>query len=156
VIRCQRMTTETMPDAYQLLQKFLREDTHYLDSSSAYGDRGDEALQNSLRLFVHRPELGFVWLALDGAVPLAVCVISLAISTSAGALVAKLDDVFVVSGRQRSGVGTALLDGLKRELRDFGVRRIDTSVHFDNPEAKSFYTKHGFVPLHEERLACSL
>jgi GNAT superfamily N-acetyltransferase len=150
------MTKETIPDAYQLLQKFLREDTHYLASSSAYGDRGDGALQNALRLFVERPELGFVWLALDGAVPLAVCVISLAISTSAGALVAKLDDVFVMSDRQRSGIGTALLDGLKRELRDLGARRIDTSVHVNNPEAKSFYGKHGFFALHEERLACTL
>ena len=150
------MTTDTMPDAYHLLQRFLREDAHYLDSSLAYGDRGEEALQTSLTLFVNRPELGFVWLALDGSVALAVCVVSLAISTSAGALVAKLDDVFVVSSRQRSGVGTALLDGLKRELRDLGARRIDTSVHFDNPEAKSFYMKHGFVSLHEERLACNL
>jgi hypothetical protein len=48
------------------------------------------------------------------------------------------------------------LEHLKAELRRPYVRRIDTSGHAGNDEARRFYAKHGFVPLNEERLACRL
>jgi ribosomal protein S18 acetylase RimI-like enzyme len=48
------------------------------------------------------------------------------------------------------------LDSLKAELQRLGVRRIDTSVHVQNPEARRFYERHGFCSLKEERLACVL
>ena len=52
--------------------------------------------------------------------------------------------------------GSALLASLKEELRSHGVRRIDTSCHLENHAARRFYERHGFQPLHEERLACLL
>jgi GNAT superfamily N-acetyltransferase len=134
----------------------LREDQHYLASSVAYGDGGDPALESALKLFLEKPELGFVWLAYHDDMAVAVCVVSLAISTSAGALVAKLDDVYVAQSRQRAGVGTVMLARLKDELRNRDVRRIDTSVHSGNDAARRFYEKHNFLSLHEERLACPL
>ena len=88
--------------------------------------------------------------------PVAVCVISLAISTSIGALVAKLDDVYVSQTRQGQGIGSAHLNQLKAELRQSGVQRIDTSVHLQNERARRFYARHGFTSLNEERLACVL
>jgi ribosomal protein S18 acetylase RimI-like enzyme len=39
-------------------------------------------------------------------------------------------------------------------LRKEGVSRIDVGVHLENPEARRFYEKLGFVALNEERLAC--
>ncbi len=156
MIQCRRMTQESLPDAFRLLSTFLSQDDYYLDSSHAYGDGGATALGAALELFLHRPELGFVWLAYEAGEPVAVCVISLAISTSVGALVAKLDDVYVSQTRQGRGIGSAHLNQLKAELRQSGVQRIDTSVHLQNEWAHRFYERHGFMPLNEERLACVL
>lgn len=142
--------------AFSLLRAFLAEDAHYQDSAKAYGDRGPEALDHALRLFLARPELGFVWLALDAGTVVGGCVVCYAISTSAGAIVAKLDDVCVLPGREGQGIGTALIDSLKAELRSRGVRRIDTSCHLQNLRARDFYVRLGFRTLNEERLALVL
>ena len=137
-----------------MLRAFLNEDEHYLDSSKAYGDRGFQGLNNSLDLFLERPELGFVWLAFDEDELAGICVVCYAISTSMGAVVAKLDDVSVKTDRRGKGIGSALVDQLKEQLRKEAVTRIDVAVHLQNPEARRFYEQHGFVALNEERLAC--
>ena len=154
MITCRRMTETDVPDAFDLLSTFLGEDEHYLASSNAYGDRGTEGVMDALDLFLTRPELGFVWLAYDEDGVAGMCVICYAISTSLGALVAKLDDVSVKEDRRGKGIGTALMQQLKEELQRHRVMRIDVAVHHDNPEARVFYEKLGFRPLNEERLAC--
>jgi GNAT superfamily N-acetyltransferase len=155
-LTCRRMTKESRADAFHLLEEFLARDEYYLKSSNAYGDGGSLALNQALDLFLSQPDLGFVWLAYDDAGPVAVCVVSFAISTSAGAIVAKLDDVSVIQGRTGEGIGTAHLMALKEELRRLGVRRIDTSVHESNVRARRFYVSHGFQPLGEARLSLLL
>lgn len=147
------MTEAELDDAFVLLRAFLSTDAHYLDSSAVYGDGGETALRAALALFLSRPELGFVWLVYESATAVACCVVCYAISTSAGAVVAKLDDVSVSQGREGQGIGTVLIDSLKAELRGRGVKRIDTSCHVDNSRAYAFYARHGFRRLNEERLA---
>jgi len=148
------MTVNDIPDAFDMLSAFLGEDEHYLASSKAYGDGGTEAMMDALDLFLTRPELGFVWLAYDDEGVAGMCVICYAISTSLGTLVAKLDDVSVKENRRGKGIGTALMEQLKDELRQHHVMRIDVAVHLNNPEARTFYEKLGFSSLNEERLAC--
>jgi GNAT superfamily N-acetyltransferase len=148
------MTAADVRDAFKMLSAFLTADEHYLASSAAYGDLGVRGLNDALYLFLERPELGFVWLARDEQGVAGICVVCYAISTSLGNVVAKLDDVSVQENRRGSGVGTAMVEQLKEELRRHSVMRIDVAVHVDNPEAKRFYQKLGFVPLNEERLAC--
>ncbi|HKP46587.1 MAG TPA: GNAT family N-acetyltransferase [Pyrinomonadaceae bacterium] len=148
------MTAADVTDAFEMLRVFLREDEHYLASSEAYGDRGFKGLNDALDLFLERPELGFVWLAYDEQGAAGVCVVCYAISTSMGAVVVKLDDVSVKTDRRGQGVGTALLEQLKEQLRKEFVTRIDVGVHLENPEAKRFYERVGFIALNEERLAC--
>ena len=150
------MTEASMPGAFELLKTFLGEDELYLDSSEAYGDAGEEALKDALCLFLRRPDLGFVWVASEGDEAVGACVVCFAISTSLGTLVVKLDDVFVKEGWQSRGIGSRMMTDLKRELWSVNVRRIDTSVHLRNPDARRFYEKHGFAPLNEERLSCIL
>lgn len=148
-----RMTEENRSEATRLLRMFLQMDMHYLDSSAQYGDGGDDALDRALALFLVREHLGFVWMGIEGSEGIAVCVVSLAISTSAGSLVAKLDDVYVAHEWQGKGIGTALMTSLVDELKRRHVTRIDTSVHHDNPGAERFYRRLGFHPLREERLS---
>jgi GNAT superfamily N-acetyltransferase len=154
VITCRKMTAELVPDAYKMLSAFLTEDEHYLSSSKAYGDRGFKGINDALDLFLEQPELGFVWIAYDENGAAGICVICYAISTSMGAVVAKLDDVSVTEDRRGKGIGTALMEQLKEQLRREAVMRIDVGVHLGNPEARKFYERLGFVALNEERLAC--
>lgn len=154
MINCRKMTAADVRDAFGMLSAFLTEDEHYLASSAAYGDRGLRGLNDAFYLFLERPELGFVWLACDDQGVAGICVVCYAISTSLGTVVAKLDDVSVRENRRGTGIGTAMIEQLKEHLRGQSVMRIDVAVHVDNPEAKRFYEKLGFVPLNEERLAC--
>lgn len=154
MITCRKMTAADVTDAFEMLSAFLNEDEHYRASSKAYGDRGFQGLNDALDLFMEQPELGFVWMAYDENGAAAVCVICYAISTSMGSVVAKLDDVSVKPDRRGTGVGTALLEQLKDQLRKEAVTRIDVAVHVENPAGRRFYEKLGFIPLHEERLAC--
>jgi ribosomal protein S18 acetylase RimI-like enzyme len=153
----------TRADARRLLAAFLGGDEHYLASRATYGDGGTDALDRALDLFLARPELGFVWLAFardggaDGeARPVGACVVCLAISTSRGTLVAKLDDVTVDAGWQRRGVGEAMLASLGRHLAALGCTRIDSGCHRDNDGAWRFYERLGFRALGEERIALLL
>ena len=148
------MTAADVSDAFDMLRTFLSEDEHYRASSQAYGDRGFQGLNDALDLFLERPELGFVWIAYDELGAAAICVICYAISTSMGAVVAKLDDVSVKADRRGKGIGSALLQQLKEQLRKESVTRIDVAVHMHNPHARRFYENLGFAALDEERLAC--
>ncbi len=150
------MTPATRPEAHALLAAFLEADPFYLANSGLYGDRGGNALDQALDLYLERPDLGFVWLAFDGDLAVAVCVISLAVSTSLGRLVAKLDDMFVADGYRGQGIGTALIMTLQDTLRQDGVGRIDTAVYADNTGADRFYKRLGFRSLREDRLTLLL
>lgn len=150
------MRAADVPDAFHMLTDFLSADEHYLASSQAYGDLGLKGLNDALDLFLERPELGFVWMAFDENGVAGVCVICYAISTSMGSVVAKLDDVSVKADRRGQGVGSEMLEQLKDHLRKESITRIDVAVHLENPEARRFYEKLGFLPLNEERLSCLL
>ncbi len=154
MITCRKMTAADVAEAFEMLRAFLSEDEHYLASSEAYGDRGFQGLNDALDLFLEQPELGFVWMAFDEDGAAGICVICYAISTSMGAVVVKLDDVSVKPDRRGKGVGTALLEQLKEQLRKEAVKRIDVAVHMENPEARRFYERLGFITLNEERFAC--
>lgn len=154
MITCRKMSAADVPHAFELLGAFLTADEHYLDSSHAYGDQGIRGLNDALDLFLERPELGFIWLAFDDGRIAGTCVVSYAISTSMGSVVAKLDDVYVQENQRGKGAGTALIESLKDQLRRESITRIDVAVHLNNPEARRFYEKLGFVALNEERLAC--
>ena len=150
------MAAADLEDAFRVLGAFLQTDTHYRDSSATYGDGGAKALRRALALFLERPELGFVWIARDADTAVACCVVCYALSTAVGGVVAKLDDVYVLPGREGEGIGSALISGLAAELRAQGVHRIDTSCHLENARARTFYLELGFRPLNEERLALLL
>ena len=155
-VRCAPMTAATRADARRLLGRFLDADPHYRAAAATYGDGGSEALERALDLFLTRPELGFVWLACVDGAAVGACVVCHAISTSRGALVAKLDDVTIEPRWQGQGVGRAMLLALAERLRDDGSGRIDTACHRDNASAWRFYERLGFRPLDEERIALVL
>jgi GNAT superfamily N-acetyltransferase len=155
-LRCRKMTAADHEAAGRLLKAFFAEDEFYLESSGAYGDAGAAPIGKALDMFIARPELGFVWLAFRGDEAVGMCVICYAISTSLGAVVGKLDDVFIAAGARGQGVGSAMLKALGVELKAAKVLRIDSAVHVRNTQAARFYARAGFRPLHEERIALLL
>jgi len=152
-VECAPMTAATRDDARRLLAAFLEGDDHYRASAANYGHGGAEALDRALDLFLAHPAIGFVWLAFVDGRATAACVVCYAISTSRGAIVAKLDDVTVDGACVGQGIGTRMLDALARHLAERGARRIDTACHRANEGAWRFYARLGFRPLDEERLA---
>ena len=160
VLSCSAMTAATRGDARALLGAFLADDAHYRASAAAYGDGGTAALDRALELFLAHPSIGFVWLAqthVGGALRTGgACVVCRAISTSRGAVVAKLDDVTIHADWQGRGVGQQMLTALMVHLREHGIARIDSACHRDNAGAWRFYERLGFRPLDEERIAVLL
>lgn len=152
-VTCAAMTRETRDAARRLLGDFLASDTHYRASAAHYGDGGRQALELALDLFLARPEIGFVWLALCEGEAVGACVVCYAISTSRGGVVAKLDDVTIDARHQGQGVGTAMLAALFSHLRERGLARVDTACHRENADAWRFYERLGFHSLDEERIA---
>ena len=160
VLSCSAMTAATRGDARALLGAFLADDAHYRASAAAYGDGGTAALDRALELFLAHPSIGFVWLAqthVGGALrTVGACVVCRAISTSRGAVVAKLDDVTIHADWQGRGVGQQMLTALMVHLREHGIARIDSACHRDNAGAWRFYERLGFRALDEERIAVLL
>jgi GNAT superfamily N-acetyltransferase len=155
------MTAADKDAAGRLLKAFFAGDEFYRDSSGAYGDAGAAPIGRALDLFIERPELGFVWLAFRGGEAagreaIGMCVVCYAVSTSLGAVVGKLDDVFVADGARGQGVGSSMLKALAAELKAAKVLRLDSAVHVRNTEAARFYARIGFKPLNEERIALLL
>ncbi len=153
---CRPMNSANLAEVQDLLNQFLSHDPHYLASSTAYGDQGPQALAQALRLFIERPELGFVWLILCDGQVVGACVVCYAISTARGGLVVKLDDVTIARNWQGKGVGSMMINELKTYLREQSVSRIDCACHRENHDAWRFYQRLDFYPLHEERIACLL
>jgi GNAT superfamily N-acetyltransferase len=153
MITFRRMTDRDRRAAYDLFVDYLHHDEFVRDSSAAYGNNGDRALSAALSLFLERPDYGFIWMGFDGDEAVAVSIVSYAISTAVGGVVAKLEDLYVVPSRRSQGIGATLVGALIDELSKNRIARLDTNVHLCNERGKSFYLVHGFRPLHEERLA---
>ena len=111
------MTAADVSDAFEMLSAFLNEDEHYRASSKAYGDRGFQGLNDALDLFLEQSELGFVWMAYDENGVAGICVVCYAISTSMGAVVAKLDDVSVKPDRRGQGMGNVPTSAIRCDER---------------------------------------
>ena len=129
MIACRRMSAAERMDVFALLAP----------------QRPDHvSLGKALTLFVEREDFGFVWIAFDDNESIVGCVlVSFAISTDAGGLVACLDDIVVFPGAPRTGVGTGLLETLATHVRAMDIVGIRTSV----PRAfglESFFSACGF------------
>jgi GNAT superfamily N-acetyltransferase len=53
--------------------------------------------------------------------------------------------IFLDSSRQHTGLGTAVMQQLFKELHERGIRRFDTDTALDNAAAQGYYEKTGFT-----------
>jgi len=117
--------------------------------------RTDEAtLGDALTLFVEREDYGFVWLAYAGSTCVGCVSVGYAISTSAGGLVATLDDLYVIPEGRRRGIASTMLADLHERLAALDVRRIDIPAPAD-PGLQAFLSAIGYVARDDVRFSFS-
>jgi ribosomal protein S18 acetylase RimI-like enzyme len=127
------------------------------EHAQAYGGAGEDAsIENALRLLTNRSTLGFVWLTEEAGAIVAVATVCFMVSTNIGAIVARVPDLVVAEKARGRGVGAFAIASLAAELRAIGVRRLDLGVHDNNPRARHFYERLGFVTNHETGMALVL
>jgi ribosomal protein S18 acetylase RimI-like enzyme len=57
-----------------------------------------------------------------------------------------VQNIYVVPGRQRQGIGSALLSAAEDALRDSGADAVVLETMADNDAARAFYRRHGYEP----------
>jgi GNAT superfamily N-acetyltransferase len=127
-IECRAMAGPERYDAFSLMRRF----------------RTDEAaLGDALTLFVEREDYGFVWLAYAGSTCVGCVSVGYAIGTTAGGLIATLDDLYVIPDGRRRGIATTMLDDLHVRLDALDVRRVDIAAPGD-PALQAFLRSRGY------------
>jgi GNAT superfamily N-acetyltransferase len=56
-----------------------------------------------------------------------------------------LDELYVVPGRRRRGIGAALLKAAEAAVRDRGGERLEINVDGEDAAARRFYERHGYT-----------
>jgi ribosomal protein S18 acetylase RimI-like enzyme len=85
-----------------------------------------------------------VWLALDDAAAVGVCVGFLGFSTFQARPLLNIHDLAVLPGRRGGGVGRALLAAAEAHAREAGCGKLTLEVQDDNTPARNLYERYGF------------
>ena len=114
-IECRPMTGAERLDAFALLRAKVVDQAR---------------LGAALALFAEREDLGIVWLALVAGHAVGACTVSYEIGLREGAIVARIADVVVEAGLDRTAIAGALLESLREWLRTLGIVDVNTDGAF--------------------------
>ncbi|HUJ87726.1 MAG TPA: GNAT family N-acetyltransferase [Burkholderiales bacterium] len=103
-----------------------------------------EKQRRALRTIISDASLGRVYVARDGADPVAMASLLYTVSTAAGGKAAWLEDMVVRPDRRGRGIGRALLEHVAVQARADGVLRITLLTDPDNERAHALYRSLGF------------
>lgn len=107
------------------------------------GEPVPEAFAQRLRESVEAGDLEMLTARLDG-VPVGVAVIAYHLNVSVAGSFASVEDVYVVPGFRRRGVGRALLEAAREHWAERGVSYVEAQV--EDEEAMAFYEALGYQP----------
>ena len=116
-----------------LLEDWLRE-----------GEPVPEGFARRFRESVEAGDLEVLTARLDG-VPVGVAVVAYRLNVSVAGMFASVEDLYVVPGSRRRGVGRALLEAVGRRCAARGVSYVEAQVE-DDEEAMAFYESLGYEP----------
>jgi GNAT superfamily N-acetyltransferase len=108
---------------------------------------GWETQIRGLQLLFSSP-LAHVAVAREGEAVIGMATGQLVVSTAEGGYSVWVEDVFVLPGKRRSGVGRALLDEIERWGCSYGATRLQLVADKGNLPAGRFYQKQGWQVLH--------
>lgn len=123
----------TLSEPLGLLEDWLRE-----------GEPVPEAFARRLRGSVEAGGLEVLSARLDG-VPAGVAVIAYRLNVSLAGTFASVEDLYVVPGSRRRGVGRALLETVVERCAARGISYVEAQVE-DDEEATAFYRSLGYEP----------
>jgi hypothetical protein len=133
------MTGEERFDVFGLFRKALARD--------------EARLNAALALAVDRPDYGFVWLATDDAeAVVGAAFVSYGISSAAGGLVARIDDLAIDPEIINADeVRLKLILELGKFTTALEIAALETSVAIGDGPAQAFVQRCGFKASHDER-----
>ena len=102
-----------------------------------------EAFAQRLRESVEAGDVQILVAQLDN-VPVGVAVIAYHLNVSVAGSFASVEDVYVVPGFRRRGVGRALLEAAREHWAERGVSYVEAQV--EDEEAMAFYEALGYQP----------
>ncbi len=104
-----------------------------------------ELQERGFKLLLANPEKGFAVITeLDGEA-VAMCTVLMTISTALGGPAAVLEDVVVRPEHRGKGIGSAMINEVKRMIEEAGCLRISLLTDNDNARGQKFYSSHGFT-----------
>ena len=129
-----------------LMHDFYAEADHSLDHQWAAA---------SFLQLLSRPDLGCVWLAHSGPLPVGHAVLTVRYTMEHGGLSGYVDDLYVKPEFRRMGAGDAMLNELFAECQARACRFVHVEVGAGNLPALGLYAKFGLVPAQDGRILLS-
>lgn len=106
-------------------------------------DVSDADLDRALRKLLADPNLGGVWLIEDAGKPVGYAIVTFGYDLEFGGRDAWLTELYVDDEHRGGGAGTAALELLEDELKQYAVRALHLQVRPGNP-ALRLYERNGF------------
>ena len=103
-----------------------------------------EKQRRALHTIISDASLGRIYVARDGADPIAMVSLLYSVSTAEGGKAAWLEDLVVLPDRRGRGIGGRLLEHVAAQARADGVLRITLLTDPGNERAQALYRRHGF------------
>ncbi len=104
----------------------------------------EPAVRRGLAELLARPELGWVFVAIESTAVVGYAVATLGFDLEFGGRQATLTDLFVTSQLRRAELGRELLRLVEHTCKTEGVRALELQAEVDNTEARAFYEANGF------------
>ncbi len=127
---------EDVPRLADLLGLLLAQEAEFAPDS--------EKQRRALRAIVSDASIGRIYVARDGADPVAMLSLLYTVSTAEGGKAAWLEDLVVRPDRRGQGIGRTLLEHVAAQARADGVLRITLLTDRDNERAHALYRSLGF------------
>ena len=114
-----------------------------LEDSLRGGEPLPDGFARTLREAVEADDLEVLAARAEGRV-VGVAVVAYRLSVSAGGIFASIEDLYVMPGARRRGVGRALLEAVRRRCASRGVSYVEAQV--EDEGAAAFYAALGYEP----------
>lgn len=104
----------------------------------------EPAVREVLRKFLTSPELGRVWVFLDGEIPVGYVVLTFGYSFEYHGRDSFIDELYIEPQYRRQGIGRRALEFVEERAHDLGVNAIHLEVDQGNAPAADLYRRAGY------------
>jgi ribosomal protein S18 acetylase RimI-like enzyme len=135
--RTQIATLADLPRIVMLMEQ-------YWDLEGIAGFAAPRA-ERLLKQVLSRPQLATTWVAHDNREIVGYLIAVFVLSFEYQGLIAEIDELFVLPGVRRRGIGAALLDTAEASLAEAGCTYVQLQLGTTNDAARAFYYRRGYA-----------